>query len=71
MFFLKFNQIEIKDFIYQYFLFPQTIGQHRINNVDLNFYLFKFINDFKFIFLSLFIAPLGLFLKSILAEILN
>jgi hypothetical protein len=56
IFYLKFNQIGIKDFIYQYFLFPQTIGQHRINNVDLNFYLFKFINDFKFIFLSLFIS---------------
>ena len=55
IFYLKFNKIEIKDFIYQYFLFPQTIGKHRINNVDLNFYLSKFINDFKFIFLSLFI----------------
>ena len=56
IFYLKFNKIEIKDFTYQYFLFPQTIGQHRINNVDLSYYLSKFINDFKFIFLSLFIS---------------
>ena len=54
IFYLKFNKIEIKDFIYQYFLFPQTIGKHRINNVDLNFYLSKFINDFKYFYHYLF-----------------
>ena len=53
--FLNFNKIVIKDFIVQYFLFPQTIGQHRINNLDLNFYFFKLISDLKFISLAVII----------------
>ncbi len=53
--YLNINKIHIEDFIIQYFLFPQTIGQHRVNNLDLNFYLFKLINDFKFINFALFL----------------
>ena len=44
-----YNKIFIQDFVIQYFLFPQTIGQHRIDNLNLDFYLHKLVNDFKFI----------------------
>ena len=49
LFYLNFNKIYAQDFIIQYFLFPQTIGQDRINNLNLNFYLLKLVNEFKFI----------------------
>ena len=50
--YLNFNKITIQDFTVQYFLFPQTIGQFRVTNLDLNFYFFKLINELKFISLA-------------------
>ena len=50
--YLNFNKITIQDFTVQYFLFPQTIGQFRVINLDLNFYFFKLINELKFISLA-------------------
>lgn len=62
VFFFYFNHVELEDFIYQYILFPITIGTSRIksesnafvrlaDNLDFN----NLINKFKFIYL--FIIP--------------
>ena len=51
--FLLLQGIELKDFILQLFLFPQSIGASRYLNYDLNFK--NVFLDYKFIYLFLFI----------------
>ena len=48
---LKFNEISIKDFIVQVFLFPKSIGNDRYTSLNFNFK--NIILDFKFIYIFL------------------
>tara|TARA_Y100000590_G_scaffold240705_1_gene270687 strand:+ start:1239 stop:2798 length:1560 start_codon:yes stop_codon:yes gene_type:complete len=43
--------INLSTFLNQYIFYPQTIGQNRFENLDLNFN--NFVSHFKFIYLSL------------------
>ena len=52
--FLILNEIQISEFITQYFLFPQTIGSSRISNFKLD--LNNTILNFKFIHIFLILT---------------
>jgi len=49
--FFLLNEISLKNFIIQYLLYPMTIGENRLSNMDFNFN--NVINQFKFLYLSL------------------
>ena len=57
--FLLLNQIQISEFITQYFLFPQTIGSSRISNFKLDFN--NTVLNFKFIHIFLILLLYTLF----------
>ena len=50
--FLKFNDVEIKNFFTQYFYYPSTIGEKRYGSIKYDFK--NIFLNFKFIYLSLF-----------------
>ena len=60
-FFLKFNQIEFKDFYLQYILYPGTLGNERYENI--NYDLKNLFLNFKFIYFILFILCFFIFKK--------
>ena len=45
------NEIPFKNFFVQYVLYPFSLGEERINKLDINFN--NFVNQFKFIYLAL------------------
>ena len=49
--FFLLNEISLKNFAIQYLLYPMTIGENRVSNMDFNFN--NIINQFKFLYLSL------------------
>lgn len=59
--FIILNEIQISEFITQYFLFPQTIGSSRISNFKLD--LNNTILNFKFIHILLILLLYALFKK--------
>ena len=59
--FLILNEIQISEFITQYFLFPQTIGSSRISNFKLD--LNNTILNFKFIHIFLILLIYALYKK--------
>ena len=50
--FLKFNDVEIKNFFTQYFYYPSTIGEKRYGSIKYDFK--NIFLNFKFIFFFLF-----------------
>ncbi len=60
-FFLKFNQIEFKDFYLQYILYPGTLGNERYENI--NYDIKNLFLNFKFIYFILLILCFFIFKK--------
>tara|TARA_B100001964_G_scaffold135330_1_gene149454 strand:- start:156 stop:1703 length:1548 start_codon:yes stop_codon:yes gene_type:complete len=50
--FLYFSKINLQSFFIQYFLFPSTIGESRLDLLKID--LINFLNNFKFILIPLF-----------------
>ena len=65
MIFILKNEIDIKSIITQYFLYPQTIGTNRIN--ELGFSFNKYISNFKLIYVVL-IPLIGISLLSLFSK---